>query len=334
MPSSPRRRFLAGFGATALGALAAPPRAVLAQPQTTLKVNVFPGLTNLTIFAAQHKGFFANQGLAIEILNTPNSTVQREGLARNDHQLAHSASDNAVAMVELAKHDVILAMGGDNGLNRIIVQPEVNSLADLRGKTVVVDAPNTAFALLLYKALKTAGLNKGDYAVKPVGGTPARLKAMREDKNNMAGVMNPPLSFAAAAAGLKDMGPATKAVGPYQSDSLLVMRSWAKANSDTLVRYIKAYVQGRRWVLDPANKAEAIQLLVDRLKISPQLAALSYGAAVDPTDGIFKDAKFDMAGFGNALKLRAEIQGQWGGNPPAPDRYIDLSYYDKAVAGL
>ncbi len=42
------------------------------------------------------------------------------------------------------------------------------------------------------------------------------------------------------------MGPAAKAVGTYQSDSLLVMREWAKANNDTLVRYIKAYVQGRR----------------------------------------------------------------------------------------
>jgi hypothetical protein len=30
------------------------------------------------------------------------------------------------------------------------------------------------------------------------------------------------------------------------------------------------------------------------------------------------------------LKLRAEIEGQWGGTAPAPDKYLDLSYYDKA----
>ena len=41
-----------------------------------------------------------------------------------------------------------------------------------------------------------------------------------------------------------------------------------------------------------------------------------------------------MAGFNNTLKLRAEIEGQWGGNPPAPNKYIDLSYYDRAVAGI
>jgi hypothetical protein len=31
------------------------------------------------------------------------------------------------------------------------------------------------------------------------------------------------------------------------------------------------------------------------------------------------------------LKLFAEIEG---GTAPAPDKYLDLSYYDKAIAGL
>ena len=47
------------------------------------------------------------------------------------------------------------------------------------------------------------------------------------------------------------------------------MRDWAKANSDTLVRYISAYVEGCRWALDPANKAEAIALIAERLKLTP-----------------------------------------------------------------
>jgi ABC-type nitrate/sulfonate/bicarbonate transport system substrate-binding protein len=279
-----------------------------APAQTPLKVMVFPGLSNFSIFAAQHKNLFAKHGLAIELLNTPSSDVLREGLAKGDHQIAHAAVDNAVAMAELAKADIAIVSGGDNGFNRIFVQPEIGSYAELRGKTVVVDAPNTAFALLLYKVLKDAGLNKGDYTVKPVGGTPARLEAMTKDRANAAAaVLGPPFSFRAAQAGLKDMGAAAKAVGSYQSDGAFVMRAWANANSDTLVRYIRAYVEGRRWALDPANKAEAIQLLADRLKLSPEVAAQSYAVATDPADPIAKDARLDMAGFNNVLKLRAEI---------------------------
>lgn len=330
MVPRPTRLFAIGAlaGAAMLAAMGA------AQAQTQLKVMVFPGLSNFSIFAAQHKNLFAKHGLAVELLNTPNSEVLRNGLAKGDHQIVHAAVDNAVAMVELAKADVAIVTGGDNGFNRIFVQPEINAYAELRGKTVVVDAPNTAFALLLYKVLKDNGLNKGDYDVKPVGGTPARLEAMTKDKTNAAAVLNPPFAFRAREAGLKDMGATAKAIGSYQSDGAFVMRDWAKANSDTLVRYIRAYVEGRRWVLDPANKADAIALLGERLKLSPEVAARSYAVATDPADSIAKDAKFDMEGFKNVLKLRAEIEGQWGGSAPPPDKYIDLSYYDRALAGL
>src|SRR5215468_8494759 len=326
MTMLPMRRSMIGTLACAmvLGAMSAAPA------QTQLKVMVFPGLSNFPIFAAQHKNLFAKHGLAIELLNTPNSDVLRNGLAKGDHQIAHAAVDNAVAMVELAKADVAIVTGGDNGFNHIFVQPEINAYADLRGKTVVVDAPNTAFALLLYKALKDAGLNKGDYAVKPVGGTTARLEIMTKDKANAAAaVLNPPYSFRASEAGLKDMGTATKAIGAYQSDGAFVMRDWAKANSDTLVRYIRAYVEGRRWAFDPKNRTEAIALLADRLKLPPDIAAQSYALATDPSEGMAMDAKLDMAGFNNVLKLRAEIEGQWGGTPPPAEKYLDLSYYEK-----
>ena len=306
-----------------------------AAAQTKLKVMVFPGLANLAIFAAQHNNFFGKQGLAIELLNTPNSDVLRDGLAKGDHQIAHAAVDNAVAMVELAKADVIIVTGGDNGFNRIFVQPEINSYADLRGKAVVVDAPNTAYALLLYKVLKDHGLNKGDYTVRPVGGTTARLEAMTKDKANAAaGVLNPPYSFRAREAGLKDMGPAATAIGAYQAGGVFVMREWAKANSDTLVRYIAALIEGNRWALDPANKDQVIGLLAERLKLSPQIAAQSYAVATTPAEGMAKDARFDMEGFKNTLKLRAEIEGQWGGNAPPPAKYIDLSYYDRALSSI
>jgi ABC-type nitrate/sulfonate/bicarbonate transport system substrate-binding protein len=48
----------------------------------------------------------------------------------------------------------------------LIVQRDIKSYDDLRGKTVVVDAPDTAYALLLYKMLEIKGLKKGDYVVK------------------------------------------------------------------------------------------------------------------------------------------------------------------------
>jgi ABC-type nitrate/sulfonate/bicarbonate transport system substrate-binding protein len=330
-----RRAILIGGGAVlALGA-SDPFGEATAEGSAPLMVMSFPGLSNYPIFAAQHKELFAKYGVAVELIYAPNSQVQREGLAKNDYQIIHTAADNAVAMIELAKADAIIVTGGDNGFNRIIVQPEINSLSDLRGKTVVVDAPNTAYALLLYKALRDVGLNKGDYSVNAAGGTTQRVEAMLKDKARAAAaVINVPFNFRLLAAGMKDLGSATKSIGAYQAGSVVVMREWAKANSDTLVRYLRAIIEGRRWLLDPANKSEAIQLVIDRIKLPPEVAAHAYTYVTDPQEGFNKDAHFDMEGFKNVLQLRAEIEGQWGGKAPAPEKYFDLSYYNKAMAAL
>jgi hypothetical protein len=51
----------------------------------------------------------------------------------------------------------------------------------------------------------------------------------------------------------------------------------------------------------------------------------------DPKFGIAQDARFDMDGFRAVLALRAEIEGSWGGSAPAPERYVDLSFYQNAM---
>jgi hypothetical protein len=52
---------------------------------------------------------------------------------------------------------------------------------------------------------------------------------------------------------------------------------------------------------------------------------------MEPRFGLAPDAKFDMEGFKAVLALRAEIEGQWGGKAPPPEKYVDLGYYEKAL---
>ena len=56
-----------------------------------IRVNVFPGVQHLALFAGQAKGFFANQGLEVEIQFTPSSQAQRDGLAKGLFEIAHAA---------------------------------------------------------------------------------------------------------------------------------------------------------------------------------------------------------------------------------------------------
>jgi ABC-type nitrate/sulfonate/bicarbonate transport system substrate-binding protein len=297
----------------------------------SIKVMVFPGLQNLPIFAAQAKGFFDKRRLAIELLLAPSSDILRGGLIANEHQIVHGAVDNALAMKDVAKADIAVLMGGDSGWNHIFMQADTPSIDDLRGRTVIVDAPATAYALQLYEVLKRNGLNKGDYAIRPVGSTLRRFEEMTANREAAASALNPPFSIMARRAGLKDVGEVVKTIGSYQATAAWVMKAWAQTNAGIVVRYIQAYIEGQRWSLDPRNKDEAIALLVANMKLAPDVAAEAYAIAVDPESGMARDAQLDMEGFRNVLRLRAD----WtGGTPGAPESYIDLSYYDKALAGL
>ena len=299
-----------------------------ARADTPLTVIVFPGVQNLPMFAAQAKGLFAKRGLAVELKFTPNSDELRNGLAEGRYQIAHSAIDNAFALKDKANVDIVVVLGGDDSFNHLMVQPDIKSLADIKGKTVAVDAVNTAYAFQLYEMLRQKGLNKGDYEVKPVGGTSQRLEALINDKSLVATMMNPPFSIRAEKAGLKSLDTAAAALGAYQGSSAFVLRAWGTANGDALTKYLQAYIEGLRWMLKPENKTEAIGLLVERLKLPHDIATQAYEVTLKSFN---PDGALDMNGVRNVLKLRAQFEG---GTPAPPEKYIDLSYYQKALAGL
>ena len=307
--------------------LAGPAAAV---EQMLLKVNAFPNAKALPLHVGIAKEIFARRGLKIELELTEGSRVQREGLAAGKFQIAHSAIDNAVAMIEVAKEDVVILTGGDSGMNEFFVQGDIKSFADLRGRTVVVDAPDTAYALQLKKILAQHGLKEGDYTVKPVGAGVLRLKAMMEDKTNAGGILNLPFTVQAEEAGMKSLGRTTDLLGPYQAAGAFGMREWVRANRGVVERYIAAYVEALRFVRDPANRAETVALLMDRLKLPKATADRTYDLLVDPGFGFTPDARFDREGYRNLLALRAESQGG-AGVALAGEGYVDLSYYDNAM---
>ncbi len=317
----------------AIAALAGPCAAAAADP-VALRVNVFPTAKILPMFAGVDKGIFAKHGLKVEVLHTENSERQREGLAAGTFDIAQSAVDNAVAMVESAGKDVVIVMGISSGMNEFVVQPDIGSVAGVRGRSLVVDAPNTAYALVAKKILLNAGLREGvDYKVKPIGRGSARLEAFFESRDNAAAVMNPPFSILAVSRGMKSLGRTIDMLGPYQADGVFVMRPWARANAKTLERYLAAYVDALRWSLAPANRAECIAMLAEKLKLPREIAERTYALLIDPAFGLTPDARLSHEGFRNLLALRAEVESKSGAALP-PEKYLDLSYYERAIKTL
>jgi ABC-type nitrate/sulfonate/bicarbonate transport system substrate-binding protein len=303
----------------------------MALDTTALTVMVFPGTQTLPLFAAQANGYFARRGLAVELLPAPNSEEQRRGLAAGRYPIVHGAADQCVALVEAAGVDAMIVAGGDNGFNHLFVQPDIVSLADLRGRTLVADIANTGWSFVLYEMLKRHGLRRDDYTIHEAGAPFRRFEAMRDDRTMAAAILNPPYAMHARRAGLKDMGPVVDAIGPYLGTVPYVLRVWAASNTDVLAAYLAAMIEGLRWVLDPANQTLVERLITDRLKVPADIAAEIRAVACDPARGLAEDAAFDLAGLRTVLELRARFEGR----PAVPaDRLFDLTFHQRALAAV
>ena len=306
-----------------------------AQPQTHVpqKIHVLTLLGRPVQFVvADKQGIFAKYGLEVANDNKKNSDELRADLAAGKGDLAYLAVDNAVAMVELAHQDAIIVMGGEGSQNELMAQPAIKSVADLRGKTLLVDAPNTAYALQMKKILSLSGMTAGkDYEIKPFGATPQRLAAMRENKDFAGSMLGPPVSLVAKHDGFVSLGSVQQIIGPYQAAGFFTQRAWAREHRDLLVAFLSACIEAQRWLLNPANKRQVIDLLISEYHLSPEIAAEDYETTMSRPGGFAKDARLDLPGFENVLKLRADVEGQWSGHPPSPEKYYDPSFYDAAL---
>jgi hypothetical protein len=115
----------------------------------------------------------------------------------------------------------------------------------------------------------------------------------------------------------------------------MATREWLQQNPDVAVRFIAACAKATDWSLDPANREEAIKLLMTQANTPRPLAEQLYQIQVKPGVGVLADVTIDRKGLLNVLTLRDEFGGFE--NPqnlhylttPASDLY-DLSFYRAA----
>ena len=302
-----------------------------------LQVIVFPGGFNWPLWVAQEKGFFADAGLEVKITPTPGSVFQMQNLAAGKFDIAFSNYDNVVAYMEGQGEaplpqppDFFVFMAAQYGAVRLVANPEIKTIADLKGKSLAVDAATTGYAFVLRKMLQQAGLGDGDYTLETVGGTGQRAEALMQNKTT-ATILTTPLELLPESKGSRRLANATETVGPYTAVSGVARRSWAKDHRAELVGFIKAYVRALDWISDGSHKDEAVAIY---RKYIPAASEASAGKAwemlTQGSEGFAKRAKLDRAGMQTVLKLRSEF-----GRPQKAlsdvDKYVDESYYLEAM---
>jgi ABC-type nitrate/sulfonate/bicarbonate transport system substrate-binding protein len=306
-----------------------------ADAQSPVSLIVFPGGFNWPIWVAQEKGYFARNDLDVKLTFTPNSVFQLTNLIEGKFDIGVTAVDNVIAYMEGqgevpigTQPDLFVFMGGDNGLLSLATVPEVKGYADLKGKTVSVDAVTTGYAFVLFDLLERNGLKMGDYEVEKAGGVLARWNALREKKHD-ATMLLAPFDVIARANGFNILQRAIDVYGHYQGLAGAARRSWAAQNREKLVGYIRGYRDGLSWLFDPTNKEEAIGILRKNLaQMSPEIAKESYAVLINPK-GFAPDGALDIPGTTRVLELRSHF-GQPRKMLTDPMKYYDPSYFEAA----
>lgn len=282
-----------------------------AAPLSEVTVNVFPGGFNWPSYVAEDRGFFKAQGIHVTLQGTPSSVAQMTGLAQGRFDIAMTALDNIVAYAEGEgeapigpQPDFVAVMGSDNSFLSLVAAPGIKSYADLRGKTLSVDALTTGYAFVLYDMLARNGLTPADYKIDSAGGMTQRWTALQQHKQ-VATLLSTPFNILARNQGFNQIATATSVLGAYQGNVAATRRSWARHHKAQLVGFIRAYVQAIDWLYQPQNHAEAIRILMQNVpQMSPDLAEKTYGELLDPHTGFFRKGRLSVPGIRTVLALR------------------------------
>ena len=317
--------------------LAAAGMATASHAATPVEVIYFPGGANWPLWVAQEKGFFATNGLDVKFTPTPNSVFLVQGLLSGKFQVGHAAFDNVVAYQEgqgeaeiPGTPDLCAFMGGQVGGLRLMAAPDIKSFADLKGKSLGVDAATTGFAFALRKMLQAGGLAENDYTLERMGNTAARTEALMQGKTP-ATIVTSPLELLPESKGFHRLGNAAEMLGPYQAIVGIVRRGWARENEATVVAYVRSYLAGLQWLQDVRNRAEAVAIYRKNIPSASEAGAQgAYDALLGGGEGLERSGRIDRAGAQTVLKLRSEF-GRPQKNLGDPSKYMDDSYYRKAA---
>jgi ABC-type nitrate/sulfonate/bicarbonate transport system substrate-binding protein len=307
------------------------------QSLRNLAVVVFPGGFNLPLWAAQRQGFFEQNGVAVELTDTPSSTFQIQGLAEGRFDIAMTALDNVVAYeegqgeAEIPPNAGLFAfMGSDNGFLSVVGGKGIRFFDDLRGKKLSVDALSTGYAFVLRELLARNGISESEVSFERAGGALNRFQELL--KGSHAGtVLVTPFDLLAVNQGHIRLAVAQQALGAYQGVVAASRRSWAREHESALIGFVRAYRSAVEFLHDPANRGVAEGLLLANVRaMTPPLAKQSLAVLLHPETGFFRDVRLDRARMDTVLRLRSKF-GEPRRTLADPARYVDDSYRLKAL---
>src|SRR5215475_10405227 len=284
----------------------------------------------LPLLVAEREGYFVREGLDFSMLPVPGGGERLiAALHDGTADISHVATPFLIQAALAGSDAVAIAAEFNNPVYSLVAKPENRSYADLKGKLIGIAAENGSITIAIRKLLALNGLRKEDFRTRFVDGTPERLSCLTAGDCD-AVPLGQPQDFVAMRRGFRLLGLSTEAVPEYLYTVTAVRRSWADANKDAIVRYVRALSSAFRFIRNPAYRADIVRTIVDTTGFAEANAKLTLALYFEPDRRVLpKLGEINLGGMEQAIALMGE-----GGILKAPfpraERFVDLQYLQAA----
>jgi ABC-type nitrate/sulfonate/bicarbonate transport system substrate-binding protein len=285
----------------------------------------------LPLLVAEREGFFVREGLNVKLLiPIPGGADRQIDALHNDSvDLTHVATPFLIRAALNGSDAVALAAEFNNPIYSLIAKPEIKSYADLKGRLLGLADETGTITLSMRKLLAMHGLRRGEFAARVIEGTSGRWACLRRGDCD-AVVLGQPQDLQAVQQGYRLLGQSTEAVPELLYTVTAVRRSFAEANKDAMVRYVRGLAAAFRFIRDPAKRDSVVRTIGSTVNVSDDIARATVALFLEPDRGVLpKQGEIDLAGVAQVIAMMAEA-GVLKAPLPPPERFVDLQYLQAA----
>jgi NitT/TauT family transport system substrate-binding protein len=282
---------------------------------------------SLPIAIAEREGFFAREGLTVEVLQPiPGGADHQITALHNDSvDLTHVATPFLIRAALAGSDAVAVAAEFRNPIYSIIAKPEIASFAELKGKLVGLADEYGTIALSTRKLMALHGLQRGEFGARIIEGTSGRLACLRRGDCD-AVVLGQPQDLIALEQGYRRLGDSTEAVPELLYTVTAARRSWAEANKDAMRRYVRALAGAFQFIRASANRDRVIRVVMESTNASEKIGRQTLALFFEPERGVLPErGEIDLAGLAQVIAMMEEA-GTIKPPLPGPEQFVDLQH--------
>ena len=213
------------------------------------------------IFIAMAKGFMAANGVVPDLIAAPSTAAAMQQLTAGSTNLGSGGLTDPLRAIDRGAKISLLRIETQVGPYTLWARPAIKSIADLRGKLIMIGGAKDITRIYLEHTLGPNGIKPGDYDMIYAGTTAARFAALTAGAID-ATMLAPPFSFRAKGTGVSFLANVADYVRDLPFTGYAANTAWAKTHKTALLGFLSAMAQGVDWFYQDANRAEAIDILV------------------------------------------------------------------------